>query len=160
MRCNRKKLAAMLGVDVKTFDVMVGKGMPYVRRPQPNSRTWEFDSAAVLRWMIRDDLAEQMKQTKLRLLKAKAGLNWIEYGRKLGFLMDIEDTARQFAGGTAMLKSRLVAMPQRLAQTIAAESDPAIVQRLLEQEVGDALDQLNKEWNDLEQSFLAARQQP
>lgn len=85
MRCNRKKLAAMLGVDVKTFDVMVGKGMPYVRRPQPNSRTWEFDSAVVLRWMIRDDLAEQMKQAKLRLLKAKAGLNWIEYGRKLGF---------------------------------------------------------------------------
>lgn len=74
--------------------------------------------------------------------------------------MDIEDTARQFAGGTAMLKSRLVAMPQRLAQIIAAESDPAIVQRLLEQEVGDALDQLNKEWNDLEQRFLAARQQP
>lgn len=158
MRCNRKKLATLIGLDVKTIDVMVSKGMPYVSRPQGSQRAWVFDTVAVLRWMIGDDLDEQMKQARLRLRQAKAGLKWREYGRRLGYLFDIEDMASQFGVGASNLKSRMMAMPQRLAQIVAVESDPAIVERLLQQEVDDALDQLNKEWKARERSFLAARE--
>jgi len=53
MRCNRKELAEIIGVDVKTIDAMVQKGMPYVRRPEGKARSWVFDTAAVLNWLTR-----------------------------------------------------------------------------------------------------------
>jgi phage terminase Nu1 subunit (DNA packaging protein) len=148
MRCNRKKLAAILGVDVKTIDTMVRKGMPYVSRPEGNKRFWVFDTRAVLKWTIRGDFDEQMKQARTRLWQAKAGIKWLEYGKRLGVMVEADEIDRHVLGGDTIVKSRLMALPDRMAHILASESDPAKIEQLLDKEIGDVLDQLNKPWNE------------
>jgi phage terminase Nu1 subunit (DNA packaging protein) len=150
LQCNRNKLAKVLGRDVKTIDRMVEKGMPYVSRPDKKlgQTKWLFDTGEVLAWMIGDSSAATLKDAKTRLAQAKAGLKWLAYGQALGYLVDIEEVLRRVEGGDAIVKSRLMAIPGRLAQLVAIETDPAVVERMLEEEFAEALDQLNKNWKD------------
>ena len=150
MRCNRNKLAQLLGRDVKTIDRMVEKGVPFLSRPDKTrgETKWLFDTVAVLTWLTGDTWAARAKGAKSRLAEAKAGLKWLEYGKALGHLIEIDEILRHVEGGDAIVKSRLVAIPARMAQLVAIETDPEIVRRMLEKEFGDALDQLNKHWKD------------
>lgn len=145
MRCNRNKLAAILGYDVKTIDRMVRDGMPYLSRPANGKSSWVFDTAAVLSWMTRDDLTERTKAAKLRLMQAKAGLKWLEYGQALGFLVSIDDIRPKFEESMQMTKSRLLAMPGRLEQVLAVESDPDVIEKILQDEIDDIFEHAGRQ---------------
>ena len=150
MQCNRNKLAQILGRDVKTIDRFVEKGMPFLSRPDKcrGDTKWLFDTGEVLTWMSGDTWAARAKAARSRMAEAKAGLKWLEYGKALGFLVEIDEIIPHIEGGDAIVKSRLLAIPGRLAQLVAIETDPEIVRRMLEEEFGDALAQLNKDWKD------------
>lgn len=148
MRCNRKQLANILGHDVKTVDEMVTHGMPYVSRPGDGRRSWMFDTRDVLHWMMRDQLAEQNKKYRSRLLEAKAGLKFLEYGKKLGMLVEKHEITDRIIAGDAIVVSRFKALPQRLAPIVAQESDPEVVAMLIDKELDGVLQQLNKPWHE------------
>jgi ABC-type antimicrobial peptide transport system ATPase subunit len=82
------------------------------------------------------------------MAQAKAGIKWLEYGQALGHLVEIDEVVDKVAQGDAIVKSRLMAIPGRLAQLVAIETDPDVVRRMLETEFRDALDQLSKYWRD------------
>ncbi|MBL8599943.1 MAG: terminase small subunit [Devosia sp.] len=153
MRCNRTTLAKILGHDVKTIDKMVREGMPCVTRPGGGQRSWVFDTADVLKWMTRDDYEERNKAARSRLLAAKAGIRWLEYGQALGHLVEIDEIIPRLEEPMRMVKSRLLAMPGRLGQLVAAESDPRAVQKILKDEIDDIFENMDRMTKDVLQSF-------
>ncbi len=148
VRCNRKQLANILGRDVKTIDKMVAQGMPYESRPGGGSRSWVFNPAAILRWMMRDQFAEQTKKHRSRMLEAKAGLKFLEYVERLGLVVRKHEITDRMMAGDAIVVSRLKAMPQRLAHIVAQESDPEIIAKLIDKELDGVLEQLDKPWDE------------
>lgn len=143
MLCNRKKLALILGHDVKTIDKMVAEGMPYVSRPGDSHRSWVFDTSAIVGWMTRDEHAEQMKDHRSRLLQARAGIKWLEYGHALGYLVYIDDVMPKVEEIMQVTKSRLYAMPGRLHQLLAVESDPKVIEKIVQKEIDDIFEHVD-----------------
>jgi phage terminase Nu1 subunit (DNA packaging protein) len=144
VRCNRTKLAKILGHDVKTIDRMVQDGVPYVSKPGDGQRSWVFETRAVLKWMMRDELAEKNKASRSRLLEAKAGLKWLEYGKALGLLVNVHQLMDKLIDVPMMVKSRLYAMPGRFDQLVANESDPAVIEQMLQKEIDDIIDEMDR----------------
>jgi hypothetical protein len=139
MKCNRNKLAALLGRDVKTIDRMVKNGMPYLARPgQDRGKGWVFDTGDVIEWLAGGDLDEQLRQAKTRLIVANAGLKEIEHLERLGILHDVKEEILAFEEVLSITKSRLLAIPGRSAHAVAAAPDAEKVQSILEREVRDA----------------------
>ena len=140
MRCNRKQLAEFLGYDVRTIDAMVEKGMPYVKRPgEGSSKSWVFDTARVFDWLTGNDLNEKLKEVKLRIVTATATMREYELAVKTGEFVRVDDVIENFEEVLMNIKSRFHAIPGRFAQLIAVESDPAVIQRILAEEVDDIL---------------------
>ncbi len=145
MHCNRNQLADFIGRDVKTIDSMVAKGMPYLRRPgdKPGAKGWTFETADVIRWMLDGGRAEQLKQAELRIRVANAGIKEYEYALLVGAVMPIRDVLPRVEEVLMAAKSRVVALPSRVAQLIAIESDPAKVHAILKDEIDDVLKPLD-----------------
>lgn len=155
MKCNRAELADIFGRDARTIDKMVKEGMPYLRRPgEDGSTEWLFDTTACIDWLVdRDGTAEKRdrdKESKSKQLEAEAGLKWLAYGRELKMLVPIDKILPVFEEAASIIKSRLRAIPGRLAQKVAVESDPATVQRLIKIEIDDALTELNRDFESFE----------
>lgn len=147
MRCNRKKLAEILGRDVKTIDRMVENGMPYLNRPG-EGRHWLFDSGAAFKWMTGASNDEKLKAARIKRLQAKAEMRWMELGQKLGFLVQIDEVMKKVEAGDAIVKSGLMAIPDRTMYLVAHENDPAAVHAILQKELDDVLVQLDKHWSE------------
>lgn len=152
MKCNKATLADILSIGLTTVDARVREGMPYINRPGENgSKEWLFDTAEVIEWIADgrgqpEEQRDEMAEAKLQQVKAESGLKWMEFGEKLGHLINIEDIVERVEAGDAIVKSRIMAVPGRLAQTLAVESDPAKVQALIKAELNEALAELNKDW--------------
>ena len=140
MHCNRKKLAELLGRDVKTIDKMVRQGMPAVRRPgnPPGSKVWEFDTLAVIQWLRGDTpgLDERRKAARTRILVAEAELRRLQYLEAVGILIKFEDVVMPgFEEALMNIKANLYNLPARAAQVVAYEPDEDKVRTMLEREV-------------------------
>ena len=145
MHCNRNQLADIIGRDVKTIDSMVAKGMPYLTRPgqTPGVKNWKFETVDVLQWMLYGGRAEQLKQAEQRIRVATAGIKEYEYARLVGAVMPIRDVIVRVEEVLMAVKSRVVALPGRVAQLVAIESDPAKVHAILKDEINDVLKPLD-----------------
>ena len=144
MRCNRNELAKLLGRHVKTLDTMVEKGMPYISKPDRalGQTGWVFESRDVIEWLTRNILDAKIREAETRIALAKAQMKEIELEVIRGNMVSVDDEIDRIADGNAIVKSRINAMPGRLAQLVAIESDPAIVQKMIEREVEGALKNL------------------
>lgn len=138
MLCNRNKLAALLGRDVKTIDRMVKNGMPYRTRPGQNGKGWVFETADVIHWLTGKNLDDQLREAKTRLAVAKAGLKEIEHLERLGILTDADEEIASFTEVLSVIRSRLLDIPGRFATRVAAAaSEPDKVHSILEREIED-----------------------
>ena len=144
MRCNRNELAKLLGRHVKTLDTMVEKGMPYISKPDKGlgQTGWVFESHDVIKWLTRNVLDAKIKEADTRVAAAKAEMKEIELEVRRGNMVPIYDLIDRIEEGNTIVKSRINAMPGRLAQLVAIESDPAIIQKMIEREVEGALKNL------------------
>lgn len=156
---NRVELADLLGVHKTTIDEWVREGMPYKARPdqtRQGERQWKFDSAETVEWLVArakgsgvgvDDgsksAAKVEQEAKARERIAIAGLKEMEYAQALKELVHIDDVIERVEEQYAIVKSRLQAIPGRMAQQLAVESDAATVERLLKQEVSECLEALS-----------------
>jgi len=151
MIVNRIELASVLGVSAPTVDKRVEEGMPFVDRPDTakGSREWRFETADVIKWLV----TEGGKGTKesardnaeLRERVAIASLKELELGQRQKVLVHVDEVAEVVNEQFAVIKSRMQAIPSRLAQQIAIESDPVKCRSMLREEVNLALEAIASE---------------
>lgn len=158
MICNRNEIAEVLGVHRTTIDEWVKEGMPFRQRPdqsRPNERQWKFETGECVKWLIKrakggvglDDKGDSVERieadARARERMAIAGLKEMEYAEKLKVMVHVDDVIDRVEEQYAIVKSRLQAIPGRMAQALAVESDASAVERALKEEVGQALEELS-----------------
>lgn len=161
MRCNKKKLAELLGRDPKTIDKMVKQGMPFVRQPEDaqGSKAWEFDTGAVFAWMRgeRPDLDEKLLAARTRILVAQAELRTLDYLEKLGLVRNLNDIVPLFEEALINVRTNLTNIPGRVSQLVAYETDEDKIVALLQRECEAALQPLIELAAEIEQGAARSR---
>lgn len=146
MFLNRAELAAMFGKAPVTIDAFVNEGMPYKDRPLKGGTTkgeWRFDTADCIEWYAKrgkgDSASKKRADIDLRAAEAEAVMKEIKAADALKTTIGLEDVEALFDEQIGVLKSRLNAIPARLAQAVAVESDASVVLKLIKLEVDEAL---------------------
>lgn len=152
---NRMEIADVLGVHKTTIDNYVREGMPYKARPdksRPGENQWKFDSGECVKWLVQrakddgvgvDEAGESDKRieqaAKARERMALAGMRELEYAEKLKVMVHVEDIIEQVEEEYAVIKSRIQAIPGRMAHKLSTIEDPAEVERTLKAEIIECL---------------------
>ncbi|MCQ4188115.1 hypothetical protein [Methylocystis suflitae] len=98
-----------------------------------------------------EDEAKRHKQSYLALLRE------LEYDRESGLVVEIEDVGRQFGAELSTLRTKLLALPSKVAPRVALLSSPKEVRALVEQEIRDALTALTADDPMQNSAAVAAR---
>jgi phage terminase Nu1 subunit (DNA packaging protein) len=143
---NRDEMAGILGISVTTLDRYVRAGCPVVERAE-NRREYRFNSADVIAW--REEREAQAKaaspaadDVRRRYTLAAAQLKELELAERRGLMVSVEDILPTLVDQLANVRSRLMAMPGRLAIELAALSDPVAIERVMTNELAAALSEL------------------
>lgn len=154
MLVNRGHLAQIFGVNLTTVDDFVRQGMPYKQKASVKGKQpWEFETKYCIIWYATKDKAkapeddgDTLAQAKFRERSAVAGLREYELAEKQKEMVNVADVAAQVEEEYAVVKSRLRAIPGRLAQPLSVVSDPSSIERLIKIEVDSALESLSTEF--------------
>lgn len=153
MLCNRIDLCSVLGVTGNTVDRYVEDGMPFEERPDASrGREWKFDTAKCIDWLIAKKVAkavgdsgmESFDAAKRRERVAMATQRELAVAEKLKVLVNVDDVAASDEEIYAVVKSRLIAIPGRMAQPLSIVADPEEIERVLKGEIADALEEIYK----------------
>lgn len=148
---NRSKLISILGVAPATVDKWIKDGMPIAQKG--NRRLgYRFNTAAVITWIRQRDVALatgsadaiSFDASKAREMEARAKLREIELERKSGEFIHVDAAADNYVNRLGVVRSRLMAIPGRVAQPLSLVSDPAEVGDVVRHEIDDALTDLVK----------------
>jgi phage terminase Nu1 subunit (DNA packaging protein) len=144
-------MAGILGVSPTTLDRYVAAGCPVETRGELR-REYQFNSAAVIAWRDQRDAAAREKagaagltgaeSARERYTLASAELKELQLAERRGLMISVEDVAPILADELANVRSRLMAMPGRLATVLADMTDPATIETTIEEEVAGALSEL------------------
>jgi phage terminase Nu1 subunit (DNA packaging protein) len=137
-------MAALLACSPSTLDRYVAAGCPVLSKGK-TSQGHEFDSDAVMRWLrgrLDGSPNIQNDDSKRRYTAAVAELKEYQLAEKRGQMVAIEDVMPAFSEQLAAVRSRLLAMTGRMAQSVAAMSDPAAVERAIMDEIVGALSEI------------------
>lgn len=148
---SRPELGELFGLPLSTIDLRVKAGMPYLEKPENGRGQWRFDSADCFEWLMEQvgtKKADPFKDASTREKAASASLKEMELADKMGQTVVVEDVLPLVDAGDAVVRSRVLAIPGRLSQTLAAETDPVVVQRILKEECNAALSELDKHWSE------------
>lgn len=146
---NRAELAELIGTSLVTVDAYRRRGMPYVSRGA-KGRAWSYDTATVIKWLRDQDVAAiqgdaagvtldeaQRRKTIAEAMKAEYEVAAIR--RETVTIAEIEDMLGEELG---RVRSRLLAVPARVAPACADATDAAAIEALLAEEIGDALSEI------------------
>lgn len=144
MRCSRNQLSDITGLHVKTIDERVKAGMPYIAKPGEEGATqWLFDTVAVIEWLMGQvdavNNTDEMKGAKTKDAVYTAALKELDFNERAGIMFYEDEIREPWQEMLSVLKSRLVAMPGRMAQLVAVESDVAKCLNILKTEINDML---------------------
>lgn len=149
MIVNRLELSDVLGCALATVDKHVKDGCPFVERPNRDAgaKEWRFDTKEVIKFLIEKGHENTPQAAEKALVRreqaAKTGLKELELAEKQGQMVTSDDAAELLEEQLGIVKSRITAIPGRLAQALAVETDPATVLRLLKVEVSEALEAIS-----------------
>jgi hypothetical protein len=87
--------------------------------------------------------AERARQDAARSALAREKER-IELDLLRGSVVALSEVEREWAAALTILRSRLIAIPSKVAARIAATSDPAVARDILDEEIRFALDELSK----------------
>lgn len=151
MRCNLSQLSEITGIGITTIKRRVAdEGMPCIVRPKTSAEDWVFDTVGVIEYLAgRSETVEALdesKRLKLRQQMVDTGLAELNYAVKRGQLVDYHDMFEPVFEALAVLKSQLVALPGRVGQAVASESDPSKTTQIIKDEVNSMLEGLNTAW--------------
>jgi phage terminase Nu1 subunit (DNA packaging protein) len=143
---NRGEMAGILGISPTTLDRYVQAGCPVVERGS-GRREYKFNSAEVIRWVLAREASPGRGQTddsRRRYTLAAAELKEFQLAEKRGSMISVEDVAPIVADELANVRSRLLAIPDRVAPKIVGMTDPAAIETALRDEVIAALTELTQ----------------
>jgi phage terminase Nu1 subunit (DNA packaging protein) len=143
---NRGEMAGILGISPTTLDRYVQAGCPFLERGS-GRREYKFNSAEVIRWVLAREASPGRGQTddsRRRYTLAAAELKEFQLAEKRGSMISVEDVAPIVADELANVRSRLLAIPDRVAPKIVGMSDPAAIEAALRDEVIAALAELTQ----------------
>src|SRR5437762_13705009 len=143
---NRGEMAGILGISPTTLDRYVQAGCPFLERGS-GRREYKFNSAEVIRWVLAREASPGRGQTddsRRRYTLATAELKEFQLAEKRGSMISVEDVAPIVADELANVRSRLLAIPDRVASKIVGMTDPAAIEAALREEVIAALTELTQ----------------
>src|SRR5689334_23302354 len=131
---SRVDLASLLAVSLPTIDAYVRRGCPFVARGS-KGKEWQFDTAAVIEWLRDSAVADATAATKdvsfdearRQDVAASAQIKQYELAKLRRTMVAIDEIEERLTEEYAAAKSRLVAIPGRVAQKLVAATDPAEV---------------------------------
>src|SRR5882672_917968 len=142
---NRNEMSGILGCSPGTLDRHVAAGCPIIQRGTTKTGH-KFNSADVIRWVkARKSSAAvgQSDEGRRRYLLAVAELKEIQLAEKRGELVPIEAVQAKWTDECVAMRSRLLAMPGRLAGQLLMKSDAAEIEAAIAEEVRGALSELS-----------------
>lgn len=146
MIVNRGQMAAILGVSEPTLDRMVQRREVIGKK---KGAVWEFDTKAVITKLQKDAARNTTGSKKglseLRISLADAELKEFKVAEMRKTMVHIDDILPLFEEQLSVIKSKITALPARLAQALAVEEDPAVILRLLKGEVAEVLEGMSTE---------------
>jgi terminase small subunit / prophage DNA-packing protein len=142
----RERMAGILGCSVTTVDRYLRSGCP----GEKGSKEYQLNTARVIRWLIErssraagdGDGESSQAAVRRRLTLAQAELAEMKAAERRGQMVAIEDVTPIIAEELAAVRSRLLAAPGRVAQLVAAMTDPAAVERAINDEIVGALSEI------------------
>jgi phage terminase Nu1 subunit (DNA packaging protein) len=149
MEVNRSGLADVLGVSLPTIDRYSEQGMPALQEGRKGVE-WRFDTKACIQWLIElktntgSGAGASYESARSREKVAVARMKELELEELEGRMIDIDTVVERVENEYAVVKSRLQAIPGRMAQPLSAVSDASTIEALLKAEVNETLASLSE----------------
>jgi phage terminase Nu1 subunit (DNA packaging protein) len=146
---NKREVAEIFGVSPQAVDGWLGRGCPYLEKGAPGVG-YQFDTADVAEWRqeqavtkaIGDSKPDDQENAELRKLSAEASLAELKLARERGQLVTVEDAGKVWTKQVTTLRTRLLAIPAKLAGQVVGAKSPEEVRACLDEEINDALNEL------------------
>lgn len=157
---NKSRLGLIFGMSQKAIENAFANGAPYVSKGS-RKEGWRINTAAFEAWR-REELRNSIKPedpNRLSFDEAKAKKTQEEYERiamanrqKRRELVTIDEVVTVIREESAIVRSHLMALPGRVAIPMAAESDPAVIESMMVDEINIALSNISADnpeaWTD------------
>lgn len=117
---NKAQLSDFLGYSEQTLGQWQEEGLPIARRALVRGQPHEYDSAAVVAWLL--DRAERKARAdnpKDQLYASQVKLNELKIGELEGRLVNIQDAEAGFTRMIVNARQRLLQIPEVLADVLA-----------------------------------------
>lgn len=136
-------MAAILGCSEPTLDTLIRRGGPAAKK----GKVWEIDTKAFIDWMVKDGSKDSPKGKReavdLRTSLAEAEIKEFKVAELRGTMLHIDDVLPIIEEQFVVIKSKITALPGRLAQKCAVETDAPTVLRIIKGEVAEVLDEIS-----------------
>jgi phage terminase Nu1 subunit (DNA packaging protein) len=142
---NRNGLAETFGRSRSTVDAWVREGMPAVIRGR-RGEEWSFSTAECFDWLMQRERAAASgspDDPRRRVQNANAELKEYQLAEKRKTLINIDLALEAVERRYAIVKSRLMAIPARVAAKFHDTEAGALAERACRSEVIDALTELS-----------------
>lgn len=145
MIANRGEMASILGMSESTLDIRRRGGLP----GEKVGNSWRYDTKKVIEWLVRDatkgSATSKRQAVELRIALAEAEIKEFKNAELRGTMLHVDDVTPIVEEQFVVIKSKVNALPSRLAQRLAAEigGDAAAVLRIMKDEVAETLDEIS-----------------
>lgn len=147
---NAARLARLHGVHVNTITYWINAGCPVKTAGSARARRHEFDTAAVVRWLVGRAIEEATAgkastpddELRRRRLAADTSLAEMAAAKKRGELVEVEAVERATAVEYLAIRARLLTVDARVSPLIVGETDERKIRNAIRSEVEDALTEL------------------
>ncbi len=150
---SKAELAAVFGVSLPTIEAWLKRGLAYKQRGS-RGQPWAFHLPDCIAWRIEDEISRRIEQAdgqaldlnyeRARLAKAQATKTEREIAIMDRKLIPAERVESVWGGMIAAFRSRMLALPSRVAPQVAAENDPHVVDAMLTDVCHEALTELSE----------------
>lgn len=160
---NKSRLSELLGLAAVTIDRAVADGAPILGKGSRKSG-WRINSADFFDWWWRrkvidatgDPETASFDAARRREKTAQAKLRELEYERRAGRTVTIDQVCQVYDEELGVLRGRLLAIPTSVSQAVLAAKSAADVEHILREEIADALADITgaqrETWSDEHQS--------
>lgn len=117
MLVNKAKLSDILGVSERSLTTWTSEGMP-VEQIAVRGASNQYETSAVIRWMIERETGDDYSAQRTRLTKEQADKTELENRRLRGELVPTSAVQAQLEREFGAIRSRLLSIPTKLSPQI------------------------------------------
>lgn len=143
MKVNKRQLADIVGVTEQALTNWQKEGLPVAAYADKNGLANEYDTVAVIRWLVQRELERLNKEKpRDRLDRVKAELAELERDEKLGQLAPAALFERAWADHILAARTEFLTLPEQLAIELSATAGVEIDPDAIASHINKALEKL------------------